>query len=135
MQEYKIKVDTREYCLNNNSGKYDRVFDPKIGFGKNPTNEQLLAYYDKFSGLILDENRKKIENGKFWEEYEAKLTNDQKKVERKKAIWRWLAELAEKIKALWSIGMFLIVVVFALGYLFDFIDSSTFLGVYERLNI
>jgi hypothetical protein len=84
MQEYKIKIGNREYTLNSNNGKYDRVFNQKFNPEFNTlgklTNEQILAYYDSFGGLILDENRGKISSGEFWKAYKEKLVkaNQQK---------------------------------------------------------
>lgn len=58
MSEIQIQIGERKYFLNNNSGKYDRVFDqkfnPEFVKGEKLTNEQILAYYDKCAGLILD---------------------------------------------------------------------------------
>ena len=80
MQEVKIKFEGKEYTLNNNSGKYSRIFQPNFG-GENPTDEEILAYYDSFAGLILDENGSKVESGKFWKKYQIKLAKEQKRRE------------------------------------------------------
>lgn len=52
--------------------KYKRALETELGAGPNATEEQILAFYDKFGGLILKDGQK-VENGKFWAEYQAKL--------------------------------------------------------------
>lgn len=78
MQE--IKIQGREYTLNNNSGKYDRA---KKDAGDNATPEQILAHYDKLSGLIRDENGNKIENGRFWEAEKKRIAGEPKQLKHK----------------------------------------------------
>lgn|SRR3989344_4139432 len=120
MQEYKIKVNGREYILNNNSGKYDRVFNPKLGFGKNPTDEQILAYYDKFGGFILDENRQEIKNPGFWKAYEEQLAKQQqqeKSWDKKKKIAGSFVEFIRGFKeVLWLIVLIVFLVALFFGY-------------------
>lgn len=55
-----------------------------------PIREQILAYYDKFAGLILDEDGNKIENGQFWKEYQKKLARQQKWEERWDQVKKWI---------------------------------------------
>jgi len=63
---------------------YNLVYEPKISrvyekdqAGKDATEEQILAFYDKFGGLILKDGLK-VENGKFWAEYTQKLASAHK---------------------------------------------------------
>lgn len=127
MQEYKVKFNNREYVLNNNSGKYDRVFDskfnPEFVKGEPLTNEQILAYYDKFAGLILDENRQKIESGQFWKLYEAKLVTQnqrEKSWNKKKKI---ASSFVEFIRGVKEVSWFVVVIIFLI---------AVFLG-YDRI--
>lgn len=70
---------------------YNLVYEPKISrvyekdqAGKDATEEQVLAFYDKFGGLILKDGVK-VETGKFWAEYTQKLASAHKvKVEKAK---------------------------------------------------
>ena len=118
MQEYKIKIGNREFTLNNNSGKYDRVFDPKRdGFVKNPTNEQILAFYDSFGGLILDENGQKIENPGFWKAYKEKLIKEEQKKENWENKKKVANSFVEFIKGFKEVLWFVVLLVF-LGALF-----------------
>ena len=129
MQEYKIKIGNREYTLNNNSGKYDRVFDskfnPEFVKGEQLANKQILAYYDKFGGLILDENRQKVENGQFWRAYEEKLVKQrqqEKSWDKKKKIAGSFVEFIRGFKeVLWIV--ILIIFLFALFFGYDKITS------------
>ncbi len=66
MQEISLKIDDKEYLLNNNSQKYDRAVH-KAGIGA--SNEEILAFYDSFGGLIKDQEGNKIDNGFFWNSY------------------------------------------------------------------
>ncbi len=124
MQEYKIKIGNREYTLNNNSDKYDRVFDPKFNpefvKGEQLTNEQILAYYDKFAGLILDENRQKIENGQFWKAYEEKLAKQrqqEKSWDKKKKMAGSFVEFIRGFKeVLWLVVLIIFLVAVFFGY-------------------
>lgn len=73
LQEITIKYKRVEFIINNNSGKYSRVFLGQWA-GPNPTNEQKLAYYDHFAGLILlAENREEVKQGQFWLKYKNKI--------------------------------------------------------------
>ena len=121
MQEYKIKIGNREFTLNNNSGKYDRIFDPKrIGFIKNPTNEQILAIYDSFGGLILDENQKKIENPGFWKAYKEKLEKEEQQKEdweKKKKVANSFVEFIKGFKeVLWLVLLLVFLGALFFGY-------------------
>jgi len=67
-----------------NIKEYALVYEPKISrvyekdqAGKDATEEQVLAFYDKFGGLILKDGLK-VENGKFWAEYTQKLASAHK---------------------------------------------------------
>lgn len=80
MQEIKIKIQGREYTLNNNNGKYDRA---KHDAGENVTPEQILAHYDKLAGFIQDENGNKVENGRFWEAEKARIAEEPKQLKYK----------------------------------------------------
>lgn len=119
MQEYEIKIGERKYTLNNNSGKYDRVFEPKYA-GKHATNEQILAFYDSFAGLILDENRLKIENGQFWKAYEEKLAKQrqqEKSWDKKKKMAGLFVELIRGFKeVLWLVVLIVFLVALFFGY-------------------
>ena len=124
MQEYKVKFNNREYTLNNNSGKYDRVFDSKFNqeFVKEepPTNEQILAYYDKFAGLILDENRQKIENGQFWKAYEAKLVTQKKRKNTWNEKKKMASSFVEFIRGIKEVLWFAILIVFLIAVFFGY---------------
>lgn len=66
------------FVFNNNSGKRSRVYSSEQA-GPNPTIEQLFAYYDRSAGLILlAPERRKVPNGIFWSQYEAKLLRRKK---------------------------------------------------------
>lgn len=80
MQEMKIKIEGREYLLNNNNGKFDRA---KKDAGVNAAPEQILAHYDKLAGLIKDERGDKVENGKFWEAEKARMADEPKQLKYK----------------------------------------------------
>ena len=63
---------------------YNLAYEPKISrvyekdqAGKDATEEQVLAFYDKFGGLILKDGIK-VENGKFWADYTQKLASEHK---------------------------------------------------------
>ena len=124
MQEYQIIIGNRVYTLNNNSGKYDRVFDPKFNTefvkGEQLTNEQILAYYDRFAGLILDENRQKVENGQFWKAYEEKLAKKkqhEKNWDKKKKIASSFVEFIRGFKeVLWLLVLIVFLVAVFFGY-------------------
>lgn len=118
MQEVTLKVGDQEYILNNNSGKYSRVFDEIRGAGRNATPEQILVHYDRFGGLILDKNRNKIENGKFWKAYEEKII-------RKKKIERNL-ETIGKITSHPIVAALILIIIFGLIWYFFGIDLSRF---------
>lgn len=49
--------------------KYRRVFDAHNGgFGPEPTDEQIVAYYDKMGGQIIDVKTGKVmPTGSFWD--------------------------------------------------------------------
>lgn len=66
MKEMHLKAWGEEFILNNNSGKFDRTAQ-EVGDKSSP--ESFLGVYDKFGGLILDKDRKKISNGIFWKRY------------------------------------------------------------------
>ncbi|MBI2515010.1 hypothetical protein HYV91_02375 [Candidatus Wolfebacteria bacterium] len=121
MQEYKIKIENREYTLNNNSGKYDRVFDqkfnPEFKKGEQLTNEQILAYYDKFGGLILDKNGQEIGNLGFWKAYEEKLTKEKQQKENWQKKKEAASSLVEFIKGFKEVLWFILLLIF-LGALF-----------------
>ena len=76
----KIKIENREYALNNNGGKFDRA---KHDAGENATNKQVLAHYDKLAGLIRDENGNKIENGNFWEAEKKRIADEPRQLRYK----------------------------------------------------
>mgnify|MGYP001562129766 CR=1 FL=1 len=124
MQEYKIKIGDREYTLNSNSGKYDRVFDQKFNpdfvKGEQLTNEQILAYYDKFGGLILDENHQKIEHPGFWKAYKEKLAKQrqqEKSWDKKKKIAGSFVEFIRGFKeVLWLVVLVIFLVALFFGY-------------------
>lgn len=124
MQEYKIKIGNREYTLNNNSDKYDRVFDSKFNpeFTKSEqlTNEQIIAYYDKFAGLILDENRQKVENGQFWKAHEEKLIKQRQQEKR----WVKKKEMANSfvgfIRGFKDVLWFIVLVIFIVALFFGY---------------
>lgn len=124
MQEYKIKIGDREYTLNSNSGKYDRVFDhkfnPEFVKGEQLTNEQILAYYDKFGGLILDENHQKIEHPGFWKAHEEKLAKQrqqEKSWDKKKKIAGSFVEFIRGFKeVLWLVVLVIFLVALFFGY-------------------
>lgn len=124
MQEYRIKIGEREYTLNNNNGKYDRVFDqkfnPEVKKVSNLTSEQILAYYDKLLGLIRDENRQKVENGQFWKAYEEKLAKQrqqEKSWDKKKKMAGSFVECVRGVKeVLWFIVLIVFLVALFFGY-------------------
>lgn len=124
MNEIEIQIGGKKYFLNNNSGKYDRVFDPKFNpefvKGERLTDEQILAYYDKFAGLILDENRQKIENGKFWKAYEEKLAKQrqqEKSWDKKKKMAGSFVEFIRGFKeVLWLVVLIIFLVALFFGY-------------------
>lgn len=124
MQEYEIKIENRKYILNNNNGKHDRVFDskfnPEFVKGEQLTNEQILAYYDKFAGLILDENRQKVANGQFWKAYEEKLARQrqqEKDWDKKKKMASSFVEFIRGFKeVLWLIALIVFLVAVFFGY-------------------
>jgi hypothetical protein len=88
MQEIEIKLpDGREYILNNNSGKHERA---KINAGKDASDFEILAAYDKLGGLILDKKRQKIENGLLSKEYD----------EEKKEHPRFIKIIEDRIQSL-----------------------------------
>ena len=66
MKEYRLKAWGEEFTLNNNSGKFDRAAQE---VGDKATPEAFLAAYDKFAGLILNKDGKKVENGIFQKRY------------------------------------------------------------------
>lgn len=74
MKEIKIKIDGRNYTLNNNSDKYNRA---KRDAGENAKDEQVLAHYDKLLGLIKDDGGN-VKNGQFWEKEKQRVANEQK---------------------------------------------------------
>lgn len=80
MQEMKIKIENREYALNNNGGKFDRA---KRDAGENATDEQVLAHYDKLAGLIRNESGNKVENGRFWEAEKKRIADEPKQLKHK----------------------------------------------------
>src|SRR3989338_10995151 len=80
MDNIKIKIQGQEYTVNNNSGKYDRA---KKDAGENAAPEQILAYYDKFAGLIKNADCVKVENGKFWETEKARIKDEPRQLKHK----------------------------------------------------
>lgn len=76
----KIKIENREYTINNNNGKLDRA---KKDAGVNASPEQVLAHYDKLAGLIIDENGNKVENSKFWEAEKARTADQPRQLKCK----------------------------------------------------
>jgi hypothetical protein len=66
MTDYRLKAWGEEFTLNNNSGKFDRTAQE---VGDKATPEAFLATYDKLGGLILDKDKKKMENGIFEKRY------------------------------------------------------------------
>lgn len=66
MKEYCLRAWGKEFTLNNNSGKFDRAAQE---VGDKATPEAFLAAYDRHAGLILDKDKKKIENGIFQKRY------------------------------------------------------------------
>lgn len=76
----KIKIENREYTLNNNNGKLDGA---KKDAGVNASPEQFLAHYDKLAGLIIDENGNKVENSKFWETEKARMADQPRQLKYK----------------------------------------------------
>lgn len=66
MKEMHLKAWGEEFILNNNSDKFNRTAH-EVGDKASP--EAFLGVYDKLGGLILDKNRKKIDNGVFLERY------------------------------------------------------------------
>lgn len=66
MKEYELKAWGEKFTLNNNSGKFNQTMQE---VGEKASPEAFLATYDKLGGLILDKDRKKIENGIFKERY------------------------------------------------------------------
>ena len=119
MSEIQIQVGERKYFLSNNNGKYDRVFDskfnPEFAKGEELSNEQILAYYDRFSGLILDENRQKIGNGQFWRAYEGKLARQrrqEKSWNKKKKMAGSFVEFIRGFKEVLWFVVFIIVILY-----------------------
>lgn len=118
LEEREIEYSGIGYILNNNSGKFSRIFEPRYA-GPNATIEQIMAFYDSFAGLILfAENRAIIPNGYFWPPYEAKLIKKRKRKEN-----------LERIKEITShpvIATLLVILVLAIiWYLFG-VDLSRF---------
>ena len=72
-----------------NDEKHNRIFDPKFGVGKNPTDWQILAHYDKFGGFIKDENGNKVENGIFWNQEKERLVKIQTRKEKWGRVIKW----------------------------------------------
>jgi len=66
MNEIEIKTVSGDFILNNNSNKYERA---KKDAGHDASPEEILAHYDKLSGLIKDKQGRTIQNGIFWEAY------------------------------------------------------------------
>lgn len=66
MKEYELKAWGEKFILNDSNGKFDRA-GQEVGERASP--EAFLAVYDKLGGLILDENKKKVDNGVFSERY------------------------------------------------------------------
>lgn len=86
--------------MSKNINGYTLVFEPKIkrayekelGAGVNATDEEVLAYYDKFGGLVLKDG-KEVKTGELWKAFCDKKTKKAEKtdltdeeIEAKKAV-------------------------------------------------
>ena len=80
MQEIKIKIQEREYTLNNNNDKFERA---KREAGTNASPEKILAFYDRLAGLIKNEQGNKIENGQFWKIEKARIADEPRQLKYK----------------------------------------------------
>ena len=119
IQEVEVKYKGVKYILNNNSGKYSRVFEDKHA-GQNPVAEQKMAYYDSFGGLILlAESRVKVPTGHFWPPYKKKLKNRER-----------LKNFFQKVKEFTShpvVAPFIIAVIVAILLYLSGIDIRNFI--------
>lgn len=78
MNDILIHFGQKELLLNNNGDKYNRAKDSA---GKDATEFEVLAYYDRLEGLIQDKEGRKQENGQFWSAYEKWKTEGEKMIE------------------------------------------------------
>jgi len=117
MNEIKIEVKSKVYRLTNlnNGNKYDRA-QKSAGLGAGP--EKILAYYDKLSGRIEDEDCNPKQNGLYWKTENKK---DGQKLYLRKILGR-----IEKITEHPVISS--IIVIFVLAFLWYFlgVDLSRF---------
>jgi len=67
MNNIHIQFGKKTLLLNNNSGKFNQA---KEAAGPNASDFEIIAYYDRLSGLIQDDKGQKLENGQFWRLYE-----------------------------------------------------------------
>lgn len=76
-----------------------RAYDKELGAGPNATDEQVLAFYDKFGGLVLKDGVA-VETGSLWRAYnEKKSKKSEEKVEvTEEVVAKKAAKAAKKAK-------------------------------------
>lgn len=84
--DIEFRVGKNIYYLNNNSNKFERA---KQEAGKDATDEQILAYYNKLGGYIQDYKLDKVDGNKFWLKEKAILERRERVSQNQKKIWEF----------------------------------------------
>lgn len=83
--------------------KIKRAYDKELGAGPKATDEEVLAYYDKFGGRITDEKGEKVETFTFWNAFKAKKgkkeeVKEEKPLSERDALKKELTDLKVEFK-------------------------------------